>query len=85
MKTRKLATAIALSLILASCAKSIWVKPGATQEDFRRDSLACRQYGMQSAMANGLSGNMFVEGWIAKERDGCLRDLGWTETFVKRQ
>jgi hypothetical protein len=76
-----------LPLILASCAtnRSVWVKPGATQEDFRRDQMACRQYGMQSAMANGLAGNMFVEAWILKERDGCLSNLGWTETFVKQQ
>ena len=54
-----------------------WVKPGSTQSEFQRDNLTCRQYGMQSAMANGLAGNMFVETWIQRETGVCLRNLGY--------
>lgn len=56
----------------------IWDKPGGTQEQFQRDQMNCRQYGMQSAMANGLGGNLFVESWIQREANNCLQGLGYT-------
>lgn len=71
---------ILVSFFVTGCAiqpqKPLY-KDGATQEDFRRDSLTCRQYGMQSAMTNGLAGNMFVEIWIKDETKKCLNNLGW--------
>lgn len=66
---------------IAACATAqptVWSKPGATDEQFRRDQMQCRQYGMQSAQANGLAGNMFVEMWISKEAANCLQGLGYT-------
>ena len=54
-----------------------WYKEGTTQEQFRRDMIYCRQYGMQSAQSNGLSGNMFVEAWIQREANSCLTGLGY--------
>lgn len=57
----------------------VWEKPGATQEQFMRDQMTCRQYGMQSATTNGLAGNLFVESWIQRETGNCLRGLGYYE------
>jgi hypothetical protein len=57
----------------------IWDKPGATEEQFRRDHMNCRQYGMQSAVANGLAGNLFVESWVQQEAGKCLAGLGYIQ------
>ena len=54
-----------------------WYKDGGNDEQFRRDMMSCRQYGMQSAQANGLAGNMFVESWIQREANTCLTNLGY--------
>lgn len=71
-----------VALALSGCATTqqpkVWNKSGATQEQFMRDQMQCRQYGMQSAQANGLAGNMFVEIWISRETENCLRNLGYT-------
>ena len=70
-----------LAILLAGCAAGqpkIWNKPGGTAEQFGRDQMQCRQYGMQSAMANGLAGNMFVEIWISQETERCLQGLGYS-------
>lgn len=70
-------------VLMAGCAApqpKVWYKDGASVEQFRRDQIACRQYGMQSAQANGLSGNLFVELWISREAEGCMRGLGYTES-----
>lgn len=75
-------------LMMASCAMALmagcaapqpkmWTKAGGSEEQFRRDQLTCRQYGMQSATANGLAGNLFVEKWIQDETAKCLRNLGY--------
>lgn len=73
-------TAATALLLLSACATQgpiVWVKPGGTDEQFRRDQMNCRQYGMQSAIASGLAGNFFVEAWIAAETIKCLEDLGY--------
>lgn len=72
---------ILISVLAAGCATPqpvIWYKDGATEEQFRRDQMQCRQYGMQSAQANGLAGNMFVEMWISREAASCLQNLGYS-------
>jgi hypothetical protein len=78
---RVITTACALALVLSGCATPrpiIWTKPGATDEQFRRDQMNCRQYGMQSATASGMAGNMFVELWITGEAFKCLEGLGYS-------
>ena len=83
MKT--IAVIVRLVAVLTGCATAPqmqWVKHGSTQEEFRRDNLACRQYGMQSAMANGLAGNLFVESWIQREAANCLMGLGYTQQAI---
>ena len=56
-----------------------WYKDGTSEEQFRRDNLTCRQYGMQSATTNGLGGNMFDEIWIRDEAAKCLQGLGYRQ------
>lgn len=83
---KKPVTALLLAittLILAGCfpitpAPKSWYKSGTTNDQMRRDMMTCRQYGMQSAQANGLSGNMFVEGWIQQQANECMTDLGYS-------
>jgi hypothetical protein len=48
-----------------------------TAQETNRDWMQCRQYGMQSAMANGLAGNIFVESWVLREAHNCMRGLGY--------
>lgn len=74
-------------LLIAGCATqapTVWYKDGATEEQFRRDQMSCRQYGMQSAQANGLAGNIFVEIWISDEATKCLKNLGYQQDYAKR-
>jgi hypothetical protein len=76
-------TLLAFCLVaLSGCAAmppapKTWYKEGATEEQFRRDMMYCRQYGMQSAQSNGLAGNMFVESWVQREANNCLTGLGY--------
>ena len=81
MHSRKILTSI-LFLLLSGCnvmppPPKTWYKEGATEDQFRKDMMYCRQYGMQSAQANGLAGNMFVESWIQREANSCLSGLGY--------
>lgn len=71
---------VAIVFVIVGCAAQpprVWHKSGATEEQFRRDQMSCRQYGMQSAQTNGLAGNMFVEVWIRDETTKCLVNLGY--------
>jgi hypothetical protein len=72
---------LCMATVLGGCAaqpQGVWVNPRVTSEQAQRDWLTCRQYGMQSAQANGLSGNLFVESWIQREAGNCLSNLGYT-------
>lgn len=67
-------------LLLTACAnQKPFYKVGITTDGFQRDRLTCRQYGMQSVQANGLSGNMFSEMWVRNETIKCLNDLGYSQ------
>lgn len=70
---------VVMIAMLSACAlqPKVWTKPGATADQFQRDKMNCRNYGMQSAMANGLAGNMFVEIWVSRETEACLQNLGY--------
>lgn len=69
-------------VFLAGCAQKpiVWSKSGGTEDQFRRDQMECRQYGMQSAQANGMAGNAFVEVWIQREANQCLQNLGYVSS-----
>jgi len=78
----KLIISSSVLAILAGCSAlppppKTWYKEGGTEDQFRKDMMYCRQYGMQSAQANGLAGNMFVESWIQREANSCLSGLGY--------
>jgi hypothetical protein len=78
MKAKLLIVVLTLSVVgCATRPPKVWYKEGATEEQFRRDQMSCRQYGMQSAQSNGLAGNMFVEVWISDEAAKCLQNLGY--------
>ena len=75
-----------VALSIGGCATQppkVWYKDGGTEEQFRRDQMSCRQYGMQSAQTNGLAGNMFVEIWISDEANKCLQNLGYMQQNSK--
>ena len=77
---KKLLIAALLSTLfgcLGLPSQKTWYKSGATEEQFRRDMMSCRQYGMQSAQANGVAGNMFVEAWIQQQANECMSGLGY--------
>lgn len=69
------------ALALSGCASPrgpvVLTKVGMTQDQFQRDYLTCRQYGMQSATAYGLAGNWFVESWIEQQAVKCMKGLGY--------
>ncbi|TFF59290.1 MULTISPECIES: hypothetical protein [Comamonas] len=85
MKLLKALLAV-VAIALTGCATNqiMFEKPGATQEQFQRDRMTCRQMGMQSAMANGLAGNMFVEVWINDETTKCLKSIGYETRVVPK-
>lgn len=73
---------VLLLLVLVGCAaqpQKTWYKAGATEEQFRRDSMSCQQLGMQSAAVNGLSGNIFVSMWVKDEAIKRLNNLGYRQ------
>ncbi|MDY7566285.1 hypothetical protein QN400_09640 [Pseudomonas sp. RTC3] len=77
---KKLLVRLVAILSLTGCATpppKVWYKEGATEEQFRRDRMGCQQYGMQSAAANGLNGNIFVEKFISDAANECLIELGY--------
>jgi hypothetical protein len=76
----KMLVVIMIALTLLGCAgpQKFWYREDATIDQTNRDRMACRQYGMQSAMANGLAGNMFVEMWIQGETRTCMQNLGYS-------
>lgn len=73
--------ALTAGFLLGGCAAQptkSWNKDGGvTPDQYGRDVMYCRQYGMQSATANGLAGNLFVETWITREAGNCMRQLGY--------
>lgn len=75
------------TIVLVGClgipqASTNWNKAGTSDDQMRRDMMNCRQYGMQSAQANGVAGNLFVEAWIQQEANDCMRNLGYGQGVV---
>lgn len=74
--------AIIVAICISGCAvheyRKTWVRRDMpNQETINRDNIMCRQYGMQSATANGMAGSMFIEPWIRRESENCMRGLGY--------
>lgn len=67
---------VILVLSLFACAQAVWVKPGASQQDFSRDQYACLQSSQQQ-----------VSGTRA-QFDGscnCMRQMPFSETQPNAQ
>lgn len=79
----------ALTLVLVGCAQNMWVKNGATQEDYGRDRLSCLQQSQQIESRSGTSAsaNSAYGSYESKSRTGavtntsifnaCMNSKGW--------
>jgi hypothetical protein len=66
--------AIAAFLVLASCARPTWVKPGATQQDYATDSYQCEKDARQSGyFGGGLVGAANMADFASR----CMVAHGW--------
>jgi len=76
MKVSPLA-AIATVLLLTGCAQpTTWVRPGATSQDFDRDSYQCEKDMRQSNYFGGGIGGAIAAQDFQKR---CMRAAGWLE------
>lgn len=72
------------ALCLAGCGtRTAWVKPGATEEDFARDSHECERDARANAGSRGpgLAGGSGLAATIETRgfQSGCLRRRGWVQ------
>lgn len=62
---------------LTGCAQIVWNKPGATQQDFQRDSYQCERDARQSGyFGGGLAGAINFREFQQR----CMMAAGWTPT-----
>jgi hypothetical protein len=60
--------------LLVGCAPTLWVKSGATEQDFNRDSYACERDARQSGyFGSGLVGEMNMRAFYER----CMVAQGW--------
>lgn len=78
---------VTLIATLSACAANhvAFYKDGVDQYSAQKDLMACRQLGLQDAMANGLANNMFVEIHIRQVQQNCMTDLGYNMKMVQGQ
>lgn len=75
MKRVLIAALIAFGLF--GCATTVWNKPGATTQDFQKDSYDCEKDMRQSGYyGDGLIGALNAKGF----EDRCMVAHGWTAT-----
>ncbi len=68
---------VAMVAALAGCARIIWSKPGATQQDYATDSYACERDMRQSLyFGGGLVGQANAQSFMNR----CMVAHGWTAT-----
>ena len=78
MNSARLAAVISAVLLLvagnAGCARFVWVKPGASQQDFQRDAYECERDMRQS----GYFGTGFAAAINAQDfQERCMMARGW--------
>jgi hypothetical protein len=73
--SRSLGLVIVLGLLLVGCGKHYWGKPGASADDFTRDSNECARSNAMYMSANKDYGIVHAELYRA-----CLQSRGWTRT-----
>lgn len=68
----------AMALVFGGCAETVWVKPGATQSDFNRDSYECERDARMSAgsFGGGIGGAIEARGFMER----CMGVRGYTKT-----
>lgn len=63
-----------LALVLGGCAQTIWLKPGASQQDFVSDQYSCNRDTHQSGhFGEGLIGAINMQEFY----DSCMNAHGW--------
>jgi hypothetical protein len=63
--------------VVAACAEAVWVKPGATTQDFNADSYACERDARQSAyFGGGLIGALNMQSFA----EHCMVAHGWSKS-----
>ena len=74
-KSGKVLSAIVLSVALNGCAQSVWLKPGASQQDFASDRYSCERDVRQSGYyGTGLMGAINMENFFNQ----CMGAHGWS-------
>lgn len=69
--------AVGILLVVAGCARTIWNKPGASQQDFATDSYACEKDARQSGyFGGGFVGAANFQGFVNR----CMVAHGWYAT-----
>jgi hypothetical protein len=79
----KRAVAVALLLVLGACSHVVWDKPGATEEEFRRDAYQCERDARMSAgsFGGGLAGAINAQNFMER----CMTyEKGYTKRKVRR-
>jgi predicted aspartyl protease len=65
---------ILLACCIMGCAKTVWVKPGASQQDFTTDQYNCEKDARQSGyFGTGLVGAINMQNFY----DSCMNSRGW--------
>ena len=74
-KFGKVLSAIVLSVALNGCAQTVWLKPGASQQDFASDRYSCERDVRQSGYyGGGLMGAINMENFFNQ----CMGAHGWS-------
>lgn len=74
MNIKNVGAVLALGVSLAGCAQVVWDKPGATQQDFAKDSYECERDMRQG----GYYGGGIIGAINAQEFEGrCMNARGW--------
>jgi hypothetical protein len=75
----KVALGLALLIIGAAvggCARTVWTKEGATDQEFRADSYACERDKRQSFHGTGILGGISARQFF----DQCMESRGWRKS-----
>jgi hypothetical protein len=71
---RYLICALALTVFLAGCADTVWVKPSATDDDFKKADYECDKDTRQSGdFGEGIMGALRMKEFYQK----CMISKGW--------
>jgi len=67
---------VLIALLISGCAPTVWVKNGATQQDYNKDSYDCEKDSRQSGyFGDGLTGSINIQAFFNK----CMIAHGWTQ------